>query len=195
MKHQLQNLSFNFLDIAKTFCSALCGMLIMTLSANAQSSFYDLEATSIDGALVKFSKYKDKVVLIVNVASRCGYTPQYEGLQNLYVSNREQGLVVLGFPSNDFGGQEPGTEAEIKAFCSSKYGASFPLFSKVVVTGAGKHPVYQFLTESTGGREVGWNFEKFLIDRRGRIAGRFPSSVVPTAAELATAISAALGGK
>jgi glutathione peroxidase len=178
----------------QNLCMAVCGVFLMTVAANAQSSFYDLEATSIDGAPVKLSEYKGKVLLIVNVASRCGYTPQYEGLQNLYNTYRDQGFVVLGFPSNDFGGQEPGTEAEIKAFCSSKFGANFPLFSKVAVVGAAKHPVYQFLTQSTGGREVGWNFEKFLVDRSGRVAGRFPSSVAPASSELTTAISAALKG-
>jgi glutathione peroxidase len=181
MVHELRNL-----------CVAICGVLLMAVTANAQPSLYDLEAPSIDGTPVKFSEYKGKVLLIVNVASRCGYTPQYEGLQNLYSTYREQGLVVLGFPSNDFGGQEPGTEAEIKTFCSSKYGATFPLFSKVSVVGAAKHPIYQFLTQSTGGREVGWNFEKFLVDRSGRVVGRFSSSVAPAAAELTSAIHAAL---
>lgn len=180
------------------FCLVVCGVFLMALFASAQSSsndlspFYDLEATSIDGAPVKFSQYKGQALLIVNVASRCGYTPQYEGLQQLYASYRDQGLLVLGFPSNDFGGQEPGTDAEIKAFCTSKYGANFPMFSKVKVVGADKHPIYQFLTKSTGGREVGWNFEKFLVDRSGRVAGRFSSGIAPTATELSTAIRAAL---
>jgi glutathione peroxidase len=171
------------------------GVFLMVTQATADTkSFYDLEANSIEGAPIKFSEYKGKVVLVVNVASRCGYTSQYEGLQGLYAAHKEQGLVVLGFPSNDFGGQEPGTDAEIKSFCSSKFGANFPMFSKVPVVGAAKHPVYELLTQSTGGQEVRWNFEKFLVDRNGRVVGRFPSSVAPGSAELTSAISAALNG-
>jgi len=179
----------------KILAVAILGVLAMVANAKCDAtSFYELEATSIDGAQVKLSEYKGKVLLVVNVASRCGYTPQYEGLQKLYTSYKDKGFVVLGFPSNDFGGQEPGTEAEIKSFCSSKYGANFPLFSKVKVVGAAKHPVYQLLTQSTGGKDVGWNFEKFLVDRTGRVVGRFPSSVDPAAPDLVAALAAALNG-
>jgi glutathione peroxidase len=180
----------------KRLVVALFGALLMVTDAQAEGgSFYDIEATSIDGAPVKMSEYKGRVALIVNVASRCGFTSQYEGLQKLYDAYKEQGFLVLGFPSNDFGGQEPGTEAEIKSFCSSKFGANFPMFSKITVVGGAKHPLYQFLTESTGGKEVGWNFEKFLVDRTGKVVGRFPSSVVPAATDLTTAINTALQGQ
>jgi glutathione peroxidase len=165
---------------------------IMTSTSQAQESFFQLEAKSIDGENVQFSSYRDKVILVVNVASRCGYTPQYEGLQSLYSSLKDRGFVVFGFPSNDFGGQEPGSELEIKSFCSSKYGASFPLFSKVTVLGQAKDPVYRFLVGQSGGAEVRWNFEKFLINRQGKVVGRFPSSVSPESPELKAAIEAAL---
>ncbi len=194
MWEKLERFSRGFM--IKSILTALLGVAFMVSHAQAEGgAFYDLEATSIDGAPVKMSEYKGKVALIVNVASRCGYTPQYEGLQKLYEAYRDQGFVVLGFPSNDFGGQEPGTEAEIKSFCSSKFGASFPMFSKVSVVGGAKHPIYQFLTQSTGGKEVGWNFEKFLVDRSGQVIGRFPSSVVPAATDLTTAINTALQAK
>lgn len=168
----------------------------MVATAHAEgSSFYDIEVKTIDGAQIKLSEYKGKVALVVNVASRCGYTPQYEGLQKLFEAHKAEGFVVLGFPSNDFGGQEPGTDAEIKSFCSGTYGANFPMFSKVTVVGGAKHPLYQLLTQSTGGKEVGWNFEKFLVDRSGRVVGRFPSSTAPGSLELTAAITKALSEK
>jgi glutathione peroxidase len=117
---------------------------------------------------------------------------QYEGLQKLYERFKDKGLVVLGFPSNDFGSQEPGVDSEIKHFCSSKFGVTFPMFSKVQVLGTGRAPVYQFLTSSTGGTEVGWNFEKFLVDRTGHVVGRFESNVKPTDPELVAAVEKAL---
>jgi glutathione peroxidase len=155
-------------------------------------SLYDLSATSIDGEPKNLSAYQGKVLLVVNVASQCGYTPQYAGLQKLYTTYHDRGLEVLGFPSNDFGQQEPGTEAEIKHFCSSRFGVSFPLFSKTKVTGPDKDPVYSFLTKSTGGAEVGWNFEKFLVNRQGLVIGRFPSSVRPDDSRLVGEIEKAL---
>lgn len=177
----------------KSLLIAILGVFYMVDNVQAEvSSVYEIEAASIDGAPVRLADYKGKVLLIVNVASRCGYTPQYEGLQELYDTYKEQGLVVLGFPSNDFGGQEPGTESEIKSFCSSKFGANFPMFSKVMVVGESKHPVYRFLTQSTGGKEVAWNFEKFLVDRTGHVIGRFPSSVTPTSEQLVTEVRKAL---
>jgi glutathione peroxidase len=180
--------------MVKNIILALCGVMIMATTAYGEaSSFYDIEATSIDGAPLKLSEYKGKVLLVVNVASRCGFTPQYEGLQKLYDAYKDRGFAVLGFPSNDFGGQEPGSDAEIKSFCSSKYGANFPMFSKVTVVGGAKHPLYQLLTQSTGGAEVGWNFEKFLVDRTGKVVGRFPSSVAPASTDLTTAVHNALG--
>ena len=147
----------------------------------------------IDGTEVDLASYKGKVVLIVNVASRCGYTGQYAGLQKLYDGYKDKGFVILGFPANEFGGQEPGTDSEIATFCSSKYGVNFDMFSKIVVKGAGKAPLYQTLTESANPKgEVGWNFEKFLIGRDGKVVGRYKSGVAPDDATLKAAIEAAL---
>jgi glutathione peroxidase len=161
----------------------------------AQETLYDISAKGIDGGERSLLEYRGKVSLVVNVASQCGYTQQYAGLQKLYDTYKDRGFVVLGFPSNDFGGQEPGTEAEIQHFCSSKFGVTFPLFAKVEVLGAAKHPVYRLLTETTGGGEVGWNFEKFLVGRHGRVIGRFPSRVTPQDQELVTALEQALAQK
>lgn len=136
---------------------------------------------SIDGAEVDLSRYKGKVVLIVNTASRCGLTPQYEGLQKLYEQKKDDGLVILGFPANDFRGQEPGTNEEIAEFCTSRYGVTFPMFEKIVVTGDNKHPLYAQLAaqpEPIGG-EPKWNFTKFLVDREGRVVARFEPKVTP----------------
>jgi glutathione peroxidase len=151
------------------------------------------EMKKIDGTPVDLSSYKGKVVLIVNVASKCGYTKQYAGLQKLYDSYKDKGLVVLGFPANEFGGQEPGSDAEIATFCSTKYGVTFDMFSKIVVKGPDKAPLYKSLTETaTPSGEVKWNFEKFLIGRDGALLGRFDSGVAPEDAKLKDAIEAAL---
>jgi glutathione peroxidase len=159
----------------------------------AEGSLYQLQATRIDGSRENLSQYKGKVALVVNTASECGYTPQYHELQQLYARYKDRGFVVLGFPSNDFGGQEPGSEADIQKFCSSKFGVSFPLFSKTKVLGETKDPVYQFLVASTGGKDVGWNFEKFLISKDGLVVERFPSSVKPLSPSLTGAVEATLG--
>ncbi|HVO29318.1 MAG TPA: glutathione peroxidase, partial [bacterium] len=124
-------------------------------------SFHDLTANSLDGKPVKMSDYKGKVLLVVNTASECGFTPQYAGLEKLYEDYKDRGVVVLGFPSNDFGGQEPGTPAQIRAFCDTKYHVQFPLFEKVKTKGAGQSPVYAFLTKGHG--EPKWNFHKYLV--------------------------------
>lgn len=159
----------------------------------AEGSLYELQATRIDGSRQSLSQYKGKVALVVNTASECGYTPQYAELQELYSRYKDRGFVVLGFPSNDFGGQEPGSEADIQKFCSSKFGVSFPLFSKTKVLGEAKDPVYQFLVASTGGKDVGWNFEKFLISKDGLVLERFPSSVKPLSPPLTGAVEGVLG--
>ena len=160
------------------------------------TGLYDFRVLDIDGNEVQLSKYKGKVLLIVNVASKCGFTPQYEGLQNLYARYKEQGFVVLGFPSNDFLGQEPGTNEQIKTFCKLNYGVEFPLFTKISVKGRGMHPLYKFLTEkSTNPRFAGvitWNFNKFLIDRTGEIVNRFGSRTKPESPEIVTAIEECL---
>jgi len=151
----------------------------------------------IDGKDYDLSKLKGKVVLFVNVASECGYTPQYEGLQELYSKYEKDGLVVVGVPSNEFGKQEPGTNDDIKRFCTTKYKVTFPMMSKVVVKGKGQVPLYKTLVEATPNdkgqvQQVGWNFEKFLIGRDGKVAGRFKSAVAPDADDLVKAIKTEL---
>jgi glutathione peroxidase len=151
------------------------------------------QVKKIDGSTVDLAGYQGKVVLIVNVASQCGKTPQYAGLQKLYESYKDRGLVVLGFPANDFGRQEPGSDSEIASFCSTRYGVTFDMFSKIVVKGPDKAPLYKALTETaTPPGEVGWNFEKFLIGRDGTIIGRFKSGVEPDDPALTSAIEKAL---
>ena len=167
-------------------------MLVGSASADQPGSFYGISAKTIDGEQRSLADYRDKVVLVVNVASFCGYTSQYAGLENLYQRYRERGFVILGFPSNDFGSQEPGSDAEIKKFCSERYHVSFPIFSKVKVLGAEKHPLYLFLTSSSGGKDVGWNFEKFLIGKSGRVIERFDSGTTPEDPTLLAAIDKAL---
>jgi glutathione peroxidase len=145
------------------------------------SSLFRLEARRLTGGTESLDRYRNQVLLIVNTASRCGYTPQYEGLQALYDRYRSQGFSVLGFPSDDFGGQEPGSDAEIGAFCRSNYGVEFPMFSKVRVKGPGLHAVYAYLTslpQPIGGA-VQWNFQKYLIDRKGKVVARYAPSVTP----------------
>jgi glutathione peroxidase len=148
---------------------------------------------SLDGKPVNLSKYQGNVVLMVNVASECGYTPQYEGLQALHKKYAARGLRVLGFPSNDFGSQEPGSNAEIQDFCKKNYGVEFDMFSKIVVKGTTKAPLYKTLTSTPSfSGEVSWNFEKFLIGRDGQVIGRYKSAVEPMSAELTKAIETAL---
>ena len=157
----------------------------------------DFKLKDIDGKEFDLAKLKGKVVLIVNVASECGYTPQYEGLQDLYAKYEKDGLVVVGVPSNEFGKQEPGTDEDIKKFCSSKYKVTFPMMSKVVIKGKEQIPLYKTLVEATPNdkgkvEEVGWNFEKFLIGRDGKVAGRFKSAVAPNNETLVKAIKTEL---
>jgi len=147
-------------------------------------------ARDIDGKDTAFKTYAGKVLLIVNVASECGYTPQYAGLQALHEKMSGKGLVVLGFPCDDFGGQEPGGEAAIKAFCTGNYKVTFPMFSKIAIKGADKHPLYAALQSTAG--DVGWNFEKFLVGKDGRVLKHFTSDVEPDSPELMAAIEAAL---
>lgn len=144
-------------------------------------NLYDVEVTTIDGKKTTLAEHRGKVLLIVNVASRCGFTPQYTGLEALHRKHQAEGLVVLGFPCNQFGKQEPGTEAEIQDFCSTNYDVSFPLFAKVDVNGENAHPLYQAL-RAADGSEIKWNFEKFLVDRQGTIT-HYGSSDTPDALE------------
>jgi glutathione peroxidase len=150
----------------------------------------------IDGKPVPLSRYAGKVLLVVNTASQCGQTPQYAGLQQLYDDYKTKGLVVLAFPSNDFGAQEPGTNAEIKQFCATRFKTTFPLFAKIAVKGPKQEPLYRFLTDKKSnpkfGGEVGWNFEKFLLNRKGEVVGRWDSNMEPLEADVVNAIEAAL---
>jgi len=159
-------------------------------------SIYDFTMNDIDGKPVNLAHFKGKVVLVVNVASRCGFTPQYEGLQKLYLKYQQQGLVILGFPANNFGFQEPGTNAEIKSFCSAKYNVTFPIFSKISVKGDDIDPLYKYLTDKASNPEYGgdikWNFNKFLVDRHGKIVARFEPQVKPDSDQVVQAIEKAL---
>ena len=161
------------------------------------TSAHDFSHPDIDGRDRALSAYAGKVALVVNVASRCGLTPQYEGLERLQQSYQDEGFTVVGFPCNQFMGQEPGTEAEIKTFCSSTYGVSFPMFSKLEVNGPGAHPLYAWLTrqdtQPEGAGDVAWNFGKFLIGKDGQVLARFAPRTEPEAPELTAAIEAALG--
>lgn len=155
----------------------------------------DFNAIDIDGKPISLSQYKGKVVMIVNVASKCGLTPQYEQLQALYERNKENGFVILGFPANEFGSQEPGTNEEIKEFCTSNYGVTFPMFAKIVVKGEGIHPLYEFLTSEKSSKfpgEIRWNFTKFLVNRKGELIARFEPRVAPNAEEVVSAIGKAI---
>ena len=155
------------------------------------STLYDFKVTNIDGQPVDLSQYKGKVALVVNVASKCGYTRQYKGLEALYREYKDKGLEILGFPSNDFGAQEPGSEADIKSFCSLTYDVTFDMFSKVKVSGNGMAEPYKYLTETTGS-QVQWNFNKFLVDKDGKVVKYYPSSVAPEDATLRKDIDALL---
>jgi glutathione peroxidase len=153
---------------------------------------HDFSAKTITGQDKKLTEYEGKVLLIVNVASQCGLTPQYKGLEALHRRYAERGLRVLGFPANEFGAQEPGTEAQIKTFCETSYGVTFDMFSKVKVKGDGKHPLFAWLTEETGG-EIKWNFGKFLVGKDGAILARFEPNQEPESPEVVQAIEKALG--
>ncbi len=152
-------------------------------------NLHEISVATIDGAQQSLSTYKGKVLLVVNVASQCGHTPQYAGLEKLYEDYKGKGLVVLGFPSNDFGEQEPGTEAEIKKFCSLRYNVTFPMFAKVKTKGTGQSPVYRYLGQKG---EPQWNFHKYLVGKDGVVKAAFPSKIAPDAPELRQAIDAAL---
>ena len=180
------------------FAAALCAFaLVQLLSAADAPSMLDIPLKDINGKATSLKAYKGKALLIVNVASQCALTPQYAGLEALHKKYEARGLAVLGFPCNDFGAQEPGTNAEIKQFCSSRYMVTFPLFDKVHAKGPEQHPLYTALTgkSSPFPGDVGWNFAKFLVGRDGKILKRFDPDVEPDAAEVTKAIEAALSSK
>jgi glutathione peroxidase len=172
--------------LLKTFAS-----FTLLAAAMQASTIYDFTMPSIDGSPTPLSEYKGKVVLVVNVASKCGFTPQYEGLEAVYTKFKGQGFTILGFPANNFMSQEPGTNADIKQFCTRKYNVDFPMFSKSDVKGEGQNPLYHYLTAEKGG-EIKWNFTKFLIGRDGTILARFEPAVKPDSPEVTAAIEQAL---
>lgn len=151
-------------------------------------SIADVSVKTIDGKAQPLSDYAGKVLLIVNVASYCGYTPQYKGLEALYQQYHNQGLEILAFPCNDYGAQEPGSNQEIQQFCETRYGVTFPLFDKVHAKGAQQHPLYARLTQTAPAGDVSWNFEKFLVNKQGAVVGRYKSAVAPDSPELIAAI-------
>ena len=167
-------------------------LLVSVLPVSAQTGIYGIEVEDIEDGVHKLDRYRGKVLLIVNVASECGYTYQYEGLQALFERYGDDGLMVLGFPSNDFAGQEPGTNMQIQEFCEVNYGVTFPLFGKIRVTGGDMHPLYRYLTSSPAhpdftGR-ITWNFNKFLVDPSGQVVDRFGSRDEPESVRVVTAI-------
>lgn len=154
---------------------------------------HEFEFQSIDGSALPLSEFRGKAVLVVNTASECGFTPQYEAMQKLWQEFRDRGLIVLGVPSNDFGAQEPGDEAQIKGFCQTNYAVDFPMTSKVSVLGGGAHPFYRWVeTEFGEAAAPKWNFHKYLVGPDGALVGMWPSTVEPTAAEITEAVEALL---
>jgi glutathione peroxidase len=171
--------------------------LLMQCLALSASSIHDTPVKDIDGKSTTLQPYRGKVLLIVNVASRCGFTPQYKALEAVYEKYKDKGFVVLGFPCNQFGGQEPGTDEEIKQFCSSKYNVTFPMFDKIDVNGPNRHPLYASLAgkDSPYPGDIKWNFSKFLVSRDGKIIKRFESPVAPESPQVTQAIEAALAAQ
>ena len=176
--------------------STLTMAMMLVSGATAPTSVLDFTMRNIDGKDVPLSNYRGKVILIVNVASECGYTPQYKGLEELYRKYKDRGFVILGFPANNFGAQEPGTNEEIKKFCTTTYDVTFDLFSKISVKGEDQHPLYKFITSNpavTG--EIKWNFQKYLVDRDGKLIARFMSRVEPLSNEVTQAVEKALAAR
>ena len=178
----------------KIWMTILSMGLMMSMQAADPTSILDIPVKTIDGQATSLKQYEGDVLLVVNVASQCGLTPQYEGLQEVFKKYQDKGLKVLGFPCNDFGAQEPGSNAEIKVFCTTKYDVSFPMYDKVHVKGEDQHPLYAALTgkSSPFPGDIEWNFGKFLIDRKGKIVQRFSPRTEPKSTEVINAIEAAL---
>jgi glutathione peroxidase len=179
----------------------MLGVLFFVAAAATMASdksIYDFTLNTIDGQPAPLAAYKGKVVLLVNVASRCGFTPQYSALEAVYEKYKDRGLVIVGIPANNFGSQEPGTNSEIKTFCSTKYHVTFPMMAKISVKGSDQSPLYQFLTDKTAhpetGGEIQWNFTKFLVGADGHIVARFEPDVTPDSSQVTAAIEKALPG-
>ena len=196
MKTKITLIAFAVVGAAVLSVAALSRANDKMETATVANSVYDFTLKDIDGKEASLAQYRGKVLLLVNVASRCGYTPQYEGLEKIYLQYKDRGFVILGFPANNFMGQEPGTNEEIKSFCSLKYNVTFPMFSKISVKGDDIHPLYKYLTDKQSdpqfGGDVKWNFNKFLVGRDGRIIGRFEPAVKPESPEVTQAIEKAL---
>src|ERR1700737_682240 len=179
--------------VAAARCLLFCAVGV----TGSEKSVFDYTLSTIDGQLVLLSAYKGKVVMLVNVASRCGFTPQYTALEAIYEKYNERGFVIIGIPANNFGAQEPGTNQEIKTFCQSKYNVTFPMMSKVSVKGEDKTPLYQYLTDKSAnpktGGDIQWNFTKLLVGPDGQIIERFEPKVTPDSPEVIAAIEKALG--
>jgi glutathione peroxidase len=171
----------------KYLLSAIFAMIAVSTSA---ADLADIPLKTIDGKDTSLKDYAGKIVLIVNVASECGYTGQYAGMQSLHEKYAAKGFTVLGFPCNDFGGQEPGSESDIKQFCTSRYSVTFPMFAKVQIAGEGKHPLF---AELTAGKDVQWNFEKFLLGKDGKLISRYGSDAEPEGGDIEAAVKTALG--
>lgn len=189
---------FSIAAILTALSLTACGT-IAAPKGDKVSGPLELKMEGIDGKEVDLSKFKGKVVLFVNVASKCGYTKQYEGLQKLYEAHEKDGLVIIGVPANEFGKQEPGSNEEIAKFCSSKYSVKFPMMAKVVVKGEGIAPLYDYFTSKETNPKfagpIGWNFEKFLVNRKGEVVSRFKSGTAPESEELMKAIKTELDAK
>lgn len=169
------------------------GKGIKNTPAAAEGTIYSFTMKTVDGKNKPLSDYKGRVLLLVNTASLCGLTPQYDGLEALYSRYKDKGLSILAFPANEFGAQEPGPDAQIKEFCRTRFSISFDLFSKIVVKGPGQHPLYEYLTRHSGhDGDITWNFEKFLVSRDGRVAERFDPETPPQSAQLAQKLEALL---
>lgn len=180
----------------KTIIVTILAICFMAPTTERTDSIYQYEMNTINGEKISLEEFEGDILLIVNTASQCGNTPQYEGLQEMHDEYSDRGFKVLGFPANNFGGQEPGSDKEILEFCETNFSVSFPLFSKISVEGEDIHPLFELLTESpnpdfTG--PIGWNFEKFLIDRNGKLVRRFKTSVTPESKELQEAVQQLLG--
>jgi len=194
--------------MSKNLAIIVCALLVGTAGVAAKNEkvnsekkmetkvpvdYRQIPFKTIDGTPSNLAAYKDKVLLIVNVASECGNTPQYAGLEELYEKYKDKGLVVIGFPANNFGEQEPGTNEEIKKFCSTNYHVTFPMMSKVSVLGEDKHPLFAYLTEKSGQPgEIKWNFAKFLLDKQGKLIARFPPKLEPLSKEIVTEVETLL---
>lgn len=188
----------NFRPVKRRLSFVLLSLVLGSLNAQEKNmqTMYEFTMINIDGREIPLGNFKGQVALVVNVASRCGFTPQYEGLEALYQKHKGKGFVVLGFPANNFLWQEPGSDAEIKTFCTTKYNVTFPMFSKISVKGKGQHPLYKWLTSKESnpihGGAISWNFNKFLIGRDGRVAARFGSRESPQSDNVQNAIISAL---